>query len=146
MDTVKESVNKLLNGYACAQSILATYCDLYGLDSEMAKKLSAGFGGGMGVAGTCGAVTGAYMVIGLEFTKSDCKDSENRKNVHKAVADFNRRFNEVHDSISCKGLLGYDFTTPDGGKVIKKRKLFKTLCPKFVKTSATILEELNCKG
>jgi C_GCAxxG_C_C family probable redox protein len=34
----------------------------------MALKIASGFGGGMGrLAETCGAVTGAFMVLGLKY-------------------------------------------------------------------------------
>ncbi len=50
----------------CAQTVLSTYCENFGLERILALRLAQGFGGGMGHAGkTCGAVTGAYMVLGL---------------------------------------------------------------------------------
>ena len=54
-------------GFNCSQAVLSSFDDDFGLDKDMALKLAAGFGGGMGrMAQTCGAVTGAYMVIGLK--------------------------------------------------------------------------------
>ena len=48
----------------CAQSVLTAFSDELGLDRNTALRLARGFGGGMGRTGkTCGAVTGAYMVI-----------------------------------------------------------------------------------
>lgn len=50
----------------CAQAILSTYCEAFGLERNLALRLAQGFGGGMAHMGkTCGAVTGAYMVLGL---------------------------------------------------------------------------------
>ena len=42
---------------------------------EMALKVSGAFGGGMGHLGeTCGAVTGAFMLIGLKYGKTRVED------------------------------------------------------------------------
>ena len=50
----------------CAQTVITTFCEELGLDRAIALQVANGFGGGMGRTGrTCGAVTGAYMVLGL---------------------------------------------------------------------------------
>ena len=51
--------------YNCCQSVLVPFADLCGLDKETAFKLGANFGSGMRHGSTCGAVTGALMVLGL---------------------------------------------------------------------------------
>ena len=35
-------------GYNCSQSVFAAFSDLYGIDEELALKLSSSFGGGLG--------------------------------------------------------------------------------------------------
>ena len=53
-------------GANCAQAVLCAFAGELGLDAETAMRAATGFGGGMGrLAGTCGAVTGAIMAIGL---------------------------------------------------------------------------------
>lgn len=54
----------------CAETILWGANEAYhlGLD-RAALRLAAGFGGGMGVKATCGALTGAVMVLGRLFTR-----------------------------------------------------------------------------
>ena len=49
--------------YNCCQSVLVPFADLCGLDKETAFKLGANFGSGMRHGSTCGAVTGALMVL-----------------------------------------------------------------------------------
>ena len=54
-------------GYGCAQTVLATFAQDYGLSEEAALRISTGFGSGMGrMCEVCGALTGAFMVIGLK--------------------------------------------------------------------------------
>ncbi len=51
--------------YNCCQSVFIPFCDICGIDKEMAFKLGANFGGGMRVGSVCGAVTGGLMVLGM---------------------------------------------------------------------------------
>ena len=76
MHRISNAVNKFSNGYACSQAILSEYCERFNLDVETALKLAAGFAGGMRYGGTCGVVTGAYMVLGLHFGTQNCERPE----------------------------------------------------------------------
>ena len=52
-------------GFNCAQSVLISCADILKIEEEKALRIASGFGGGMGgMQETCGAVTGAFMVIG----------------------------------------------------------------------------------
>ena len=51
--------------YNCAQTVVLTYAEECGITPEKALQVSAHFGSGMKMAATCGAITGALMVIGM---------------------------------------------------------------------------------
>ena len=51
--------------YNCAQSVLVPFAETVGISEDTAYRMAANFGGGMKMAATCGAVTGALMVLGL---------------------------------------------------------------------------------
>ena len=51
--------------YNCAQSVLVPFAKDCGLTEEQAYKVGAHFGAGMKIGQTCGAITGALMVLGL---------------------------------------------------------------------------------
>jgi C_GCAxxG_C_C family probable redox protein len=140
MNKINNAVNKFLQGYACSQAIVSEYCELFNLDREAALGLAAGFAGGMRFGKTCGAVTGAYMVLGLKYSAQNCEKPEGRKNVYNAIRDFTKRFEEIHGSTSCDALIGCNISTPEGMQKAKEEKLFQTICPDFVKSSAEILE------
>ena len=60
--------SRFSEGFSCSQSVLAAFAPELGLDADAALRVSAAFGGGMGrTGGTCGAVTGALMVLGLQI-------------------------------------------------------------------------------
>ena len=67
MDKVSHALSTFDSGFNCSQSVLTAFCNEFGLHDEPAFRIACGFGGGMGrMAKTCGAVTGAFMVIGLK--------------------------------------------------------------------------------
>ena len=67
---VEQAVALHQKGYNCAQAIICTYCDLFGVDEQTAYKMSEGFGLGMGMMETCGALTGGLMMAGLKTAQA----------------------------------------------------------------------------
>jgi C_GCAxxG_C_C family probable redox protein len=54
------------DGFSCSQAVCLAFAKDFGIDRETTLKLSCALGGGMAHPGnTCGAVTGAFMVIGM---------------------------------------------------------------------------------
>jgi len=123
--------------------MLSTYGPQFGLNHELALKVSGAFGGGMARMGeTCGAVTGAFMVIGLEHGKTKNEDEQAKERAYSLIREFVDRFKSRNGSIVCRELLGYDISTPEGMKLIREKKLTTTLCPKFVQDAAEIIEQI----
>ena len=50
--------------YNCAQAVLIPFAAEMGVTEEQANKMGAHFGSGMRHGSTCGAITGALMVLG----------------------------------------------------------------------------------
>lgn len=64
------------SGLNCAQSVFTAYAEEFNIDPELAISISCGFGGGMGrLQETCGAVTGAFMVLGMHNCQKCVSDS-----------------------------------------------------------------------
>jgi len=143
MSRIKIAEERFLNGFNCAQAIFTTYSEELGLTKEVASKIACAFGGGLASSGyVCGAVSGALMIIGLKYASPDAKEKESRKIVYAKAREFIKKFIERNGSIICKELLNCDISTPEGRKFAEEKKLFKKVCPKFIKDAAQILEEL----
>ena len=128
----------------CAQAMLMVYGKYYGISEELAMKLAAGFGGGMGGMGkTCGALSGAIAVLGLTY---EIGNPAAKASVYSLVKEFTKRFTDRHGSVICNELLGHDISTPDGIQMIREQKLFSTVCPMVDRSAAEILEELLAAG
>jgi C_GCAxxG_C_C family probable redox protein len=129
------------NRVNCCQGVLTTFCEELGLDRSLALKLAMGFGGGMGRGGlTCGAVTGAYMVIGLKQAQVN---SETKERVYAMVRDFGQEFARIYGSTECRKLLGYDLSQPEEYAQVKAKGLFSTFCPRMVAGAIEILEKMS---
>ena len=48
-------------GFNCSQTVASYFAEKYGIDGDILKKISCGFGGGMRKGEVCGAVTGGIM-------------------------------------------------------------------------------------
>ncbi len=142
MDKVKEAVSAYQGGFNCSQAIVGTYGPECGLSQLDSLRVSCGFGGGMRRGDTCGAVTGALMVLGLRYGPKDISDKSAKDDVYSKVTEFCRRYESRCDSIICRELLGCDISTEEGMKQAKKNNIFKTVCPRMVHTAAEILEEM----
>ena len=140
---IEKAVSCFKEKFSCSQAVLSSYSDMFGLDRLTALRIAQPFGGGMAHRGeTCGAVTGAFMVIGLKYGRTIAEDIEARETTYKKVHELVKRFSEKHGSIVCRELLGIDMSTEEGYNQIEELGLFDSLCPKFIRSATEILEPL----
>ena len=110
MESRKEKAIELFKkGYNCSQSVVLAYADELGLDWDMAAKMSASFGGGLGrLRHVCGTVSGMAMVAGMITASSDPKDKEQKKENYEMIQKLTKEFEKQNGSIICRELLGLD--------------------------------------
>lgn len=138
----EEAVERFRKGFNCSQAVLGSYSEQLGLDCEKAFKVATGFGGGMRMGDTCGAVTGAFMVLGLKYGNSTAEDKEAKAKTYTKVEEYTKRFKARNDSVMCRELLGCDLSTPEGMKEAQDKGLFSSICPRMVQEAVEILEEM----
>ena len=126
MSKKADRVNERFPDFNCAQTVFSLYANSVGLKEEMALRIASGFGGGMACAETCGAVTGAYMVIGMKHGHTT-SDPEAKANTKDKIKEFNNKFNKVHGSLICKKLIGYDITIPEEAEAARNMDDAKAL-------------------
>ena len=90
---------KRFNTHNCAQAVVCTYCDIVGLPEETALDIAGAYGTGMGcMEGTCGALVGAGMIVGLAT-----KD----RNLSRArMKEIMTQFQARNGATQCKLLKG----------------------------------------
>jgi C_GCAxxG_C_C family probable redox protein len=142
MGNVEKAEATFREGFSCSQAVLGAYCERFGLDREQAYRISDGFGGGMHLDQTCGAVTGAIMVIGLKHGRTRADDTDAKMKTARMAAEFGEKFRARHGSIACTELLGCNISTLEGFEKAKRKDLFKQVCPQCVISAAEILDEM----
>ncbi len=106
-DRIQRAVELFMSGYGCSQSVVAAFADLYGLDETMAKRIAAGFGGGVGrMRMMCGTVSGLVILAGLDCGQTEGDDREGKAACYKVVQELLETFKQRNGSIICAELLG----------------------------------------
>ena len=140
-----KAVQLFKEGYNCAQAVFAAFSDKYGIDRELALRLAASFGGGMGrMREVCGTVSGMMLVAGLETGSADGSDREGKAANYAEAQALANRFREENGSIICRELLGLDRQSGQMSHVPEERteKYYKKRpCVELVRCAAEILEE-----
>ena len=133
---------RFLTHWHCTQAILETYCTDYGLSQDLALKIAAPFAVGMGRGMLCGAVAGAYLVLGLAKGKSQVDDKYANDPVFADVKALTAALEKTYGDLSCSVLMGTDMATPQGIKAAGSKGLFKTKCLSLVEQTAVQLDKL----
>ena len=103
---VEHAVENFMAGYGCCQSVVAAFADLYGLDDTLAKKVAAGFGGGVGrMRMMCGAVSGIVMLTGLDCGQTEGSDREGKSACYKVVQELLAQSKQENGSLICAEIL-----------------------------------------
>ena len=107
METRKDvaAEKKRCGTHNCAQAVTCTYCDLVGLPEQTALDMAGAFGSGLGSRdGTCGALVGAGIIVGLV--------TKDRVLARSRMGQIMTRFQERNGATQCKYLMGLDTGTP----------------------------------
>ena len=104
---VARAVDNFMAGYGCCQSVVAAFCDLYGLDEQMALRIGAGFGGGVGrMRMMCGAVSAIVILVGLDCGQTEGSDREGKSACYKVVQQLLEQSRKDNGSLICAEILG----------------------------------------
>ena len=143
METKSEIAAEVFSkGFNCAQAVLSSHCEGLGLDPVLAKKVAGAFGAGMANNGeTCGAVTGALMLIGLKYGKYREDDTTAKADTIRISNAYMEKFKEQFGSVKCRDLINVDFKNEAEAAKARESGVFKTICPKFIKKSVELVGE-----
>lgn len=132
-------------GYNCAQAVVFAFSDQMGGDGDTALRIASGFGGGIGhLQETCGAVTGAIIVLGHCHGRALGEPKAKTDDTYARAQGFMRRFEACHGTCACRELLGgCDFNTEEGEREFKERGYREARCAVFIRDAVRIVEELE---
>ncbi len=104
----QRAVDLFKEGYNCSQAVFASCADIYGIeDQDLALRLSASFGGGMGrMRLVCGAASGMFMLAGLHNGSATPHDNNGKMANYAFVQQLAGEFKGKYGSLICAELLG----------------------------------------
>ena len=138
----EKAVENFKSGYNCAQAVFSAFAEEFGLDDELALKLSSSFGGGMGrLREVCGAVCGMMMVAGVLYGYDDPKDPNLKSEHYKRIQTLAYKFQEENGSFICKKLLGLDSASDPYSPQRTNEFYEKRPCANLVKQAAAIMDD-----
>jgi C_GCAxxG_C_C family probable redox protein len=140
VNKVNLALTTYASGYNCSQSVLSAYAEDLGLDADTAKKLSSCFGGGMRMGATCGALSGALMVLGLAKGFADYSP-EQKASIEVHCTGYISRWKETIGETNCKEILGLDVSDPVERQKGKEAGIFALYCPNCIESAVLLLEE-----
>jgi len=134
MDRVEKAEALFRSGCNCSQAVFAAFADEFGLDEDLAKKVSCGLGGGVGrLREVCGAVSGAAMVLGM-------RAGGDKAAAYPEIQAFAAAFKAETGSIVCRELLAGAGVTSGGGPEPRTPAYYrKRPCVELVKLAARLL-------
>ena len=145
-ERVVRAVDNFMQGYGCCQSVVAAFSDLYGLEETMAKRIAAGFGGGVGrLRMMCGAVSGIVILVGLDCGQTEGSDREGKSACYRVVQELLARSEADNGSLICAeilGLKGHDKATSSYVASPRTAEYYKTRpCAAKVESAARIFAD-----
>ena len=144
MNKQEKAIKYFRDKFNCSQSVLAAFRTESGLSEDDCLKISCAFGGGMGRQQlTCGAVTGAIMVLGLKYGRA-LNDPEEKKDItYLKTREFFNEFKILNGSVNCREILnGLDMSNPADHKKIIDQKLFDIKCENCIADAINIVEAM----
>ena len=150
-ERVNRAVDNFMAGYGCCQAVVAAFADLYGVDDTLAKRLAAGFGGGVGrMRMMWGAVSGIVILVGLDCGQTEGSDREGKSACYKVVQELLNRSKEENGSLICAellGLKGYEKANTSYIASPRTAEYYKTRpCAAKVESAARIFAEYLKEG
>ena len=133
-----------LKGYNCSQSVVAAFAPQLGLTEEMALRLSAGFGAGIGrMWEVCGAFCGVVTVLSMVY--ADPADPKDKSRMYALVQEAAEQYRSRNGgSIICRELLAKAGAAPAGGTAAEDRTADyykKRPCPELCRICADLCAE-----
>lgn len=140
---VKHAVENFESGYNCCQSVFSTYADLFGVDKELALKLSSPMGAGIGrMREVCGTVSAMALLAGLKMGNTDPSNEEGKAAIYQQVRDMSDIFRDENGSIICRELLGLMEQREASAAPSKRTAEYYATrpCSRIVASAAAIIE------
>ena len=135
-DVATRALELFDSGLYCAESVLLAMNEAVPSHTDAIPRIATGLCSGMArTGGTCGAVSGAILGIGLVVGRDSANGSV--EPAYAQVRSLIASFQERHGSIYCPELIECDLGTQEGQRVFEQEHRIER-CRGYVKDAAGI--------
>ena len=142
----EDQARKMLNdGFHCSQCVMEHGAKLLEINENLAKKYTAGLGGGCFSGNVCGCVTASIITLGYKYGFDKANSSEQDEILINKVHEFEERFIKENGSIVCKEILdGYNISIPEEKAIIAEKGI-GSKCAGCISKACAILDDMLSK-
>lgn len=131
MDKKEMAVSLHQQKYNCCQAVVCSFADEIGVDAQTLFKACEGFGLGMGsMQCTCGALTGAIVLAGLQNSDGSLENPKTKAATYQLAKKITAAFEEKASATICKELKGIET-----GKILRS-------CPDCIRDGVETVQEI----
>ena len=129
IDSIADRAVKLFNsGWNCSESVFLAVSENIVQKDNFNVNLLTALGGGIGHSGlTCGALTGAVVVIGIKYGRKEI-DAQAKQKAYIISKNIVTKFRGRFQTVNCSELL----------KKVKDKDHKKRLCSEYVRQAAKL--------
>jgi C_GCAxxG_C_C family probable redox protein len=128
----------------CAESVLLGVAKGLEIESPLIPRIASGFCSGLSrTGGTCGAVNGGVMALGLIFGRDNGEAPPDSS--YEKVQTFLKRFEESAGSCNCLEITGCDLGTEEGYKRYLEKDMWKK-CQDLTRMAVAMVAEIAEHG
>lgn len=117
------------HAYGCAETVFTVLKSAYGLPDEADPSAASALNGGIAYSGgTCGALTGAALAVGLLAERRMDHHGAAKRAAREIVAATMDAFREAYGVTDCRDLIGYDLRAPGGHQAFLESGAWRDGC------------------
>jgi C_GCAxxG_C_C family probable redox protein len=142
------------SGFNCAEAVLTVLSRrltrLGKSYDDVVPSVATGFGGGIGRhGGTCGALSGVVLAVGLRARRDRAEDFERKYKVYDLISQLIGDFEREFGSSCCKDLIGLDLRAKEDRLRYRAQRVHDKVCSKYVRwcvdCGARVLDQLQTR-
>ncbi len=132
------------NTYGCAETTFVALKEAFGLPGAADSSAAMALNGGIAYSGgTCGAVTGAALAVGM-LAERRIPDHRAAKRVARLLtADLMGAFEAEFGSSACRELIGHDLRTEAGHSAFIESGIWRDRCMRQIEMTVARLARLS---
>ena len=131
------------NLYGCAETAFVVLKEAFGVPETADSSPAMALNGGIAYSGgTCGAVTGAALAVGMLAERRIAEHGEAKRAARLVTADLLAAFETGFGSSACRELTGSDLRTEAGHRAFIEGGIWRDRCMRQIETAVARLAPL----